>query len=133
VEPGANLEQRSDAAVDIRPSAGRLGDAGENLEERALAGSVAADETDHFAGSDLERRLAQRPQFGVVWCSGTFGQEPARAAHRRGAEIDKALAKRLLPYAELVLLSQPLGVYRNLTHLTIPHTTSANVRSIRRK
>ena len=61
VEAGADLEQRADAAGDLGPAGGRLGDARQDLEQRALAGAVAADDPDHLARTDLERDVAQRP------------------------------------------------------------------------
>ena len=41
MEAGAHLEQRADAAVDLGAAGGRLGDAREDLEQRALARAVA--------------------------------------------------------------------------------------------
>jgi hypothetical protein len=61
VESGADLEQGPDAAVKLDAPFGRLGDAGENLEERGLAGAVAADHADDLARRDLERDVLERP------------------------------------------------------------------------
>ena len=44
VEPGAELDERGDAAVHRDRALGRLGDAGHELEHRALARPVAADD-----------------------------------------------------------------------------------------
>src|SRR6476660_671928 len=49
VKTGADFQERSDAAVDVRPPAGRLRDAGENLQQGALPGAVPADQPDHFS------------------------------------------------------------------------------------
>ena len=51
MEAGAQLDQRRDPAVDLDRAAGRLGDAGDELERRALAGSVAADDAEGRAAA----------------------------------------------------------------------------------
>ena len=43
--------------------AGRLGDAAQDLEQRALAGAVAADDAEHLALLDLEADILQRPEL----------------------------------------------------------------------
>ena len=63
VKAGADLEQAADAAAQPHPPLGRLGDAAEDLEQRALAGSVAADDADDLALLDLEADILQRPEF----------------------------------------------------------------------
>src|SRR5262249_32495603 len=62
VEAGADFQQAADAARDLDLALGRLGDAGEDLEQRALAGAVAADDTDHFATVHLEAYVLQGPE-----------------------------------------------------------------------
>ena len=42
---------------------GGLGDAAENLEQRALAGSIASDDANHLALLHLEAYILQRPEF----------------------------------------------------------------------
>ncbi len=66
MEPGSNLEEAADAAVELDRPLGRLGDAREELEQRALAGAVAADEPEDLALPDLEGDVAQRPQSLVA-------------------------------------------------------------------
>ena len=63
------------------PSGRRLGDARQDLEQRALAGAVAADDADDLALLDLERHVLQRPE-----ASGPAGRgvRAARASSRRG-------------------------------------------------
>ena len=46
VEAGADFQQAADAAVEIDLAVGHLGDARQDLQQRALAGAVAADEAD---------------------------------------------------------------------------------------
>src|SRR5438132_1521671 len=57
VEAGADFQQAADAAGDLDFPLGRLGDAREDLEQRALAGAVAADDADHFATVHLEAHV----------------------------------------------------------------------------
>ena len=49
VEAGADLEQRADAAAGTATSLGRRGDVADDLQQRALAGSVGADDPERFA------------------------------------------------------------------------------------
>ena len=73
--PVPDLEQRSDAAADRRLARGRLGDAREDLQQRALARPVAADDArrPRPAGSRRRRRAAPR----------TWHPSPRAAARRR--------------------------------------------------
>ena len=66
MEPGAELEQRADAA--LRPDAAgrRLDDPGDQPQQRRLAGPVAADESDRLAASDVGRDVTQRPDVDRV-------------------------------------------------------------------
>ena len=58
MEARADLEQTADAALDLYPTRGGLGDARKNLEQGALAGAVAADDADHLPGLDVEAHVA---------------------------------------------------------------------------
>src|SRR5262245_25124000 len=71
VEAGADLQQAADAAGYLDLALGRLGDAREDLEQRTLAGAVAADDANHFAAVHLEAYVFQRPE-GVfsIWSVG---------------------------------------------------------------
>ena len=46
MEAGADFEQAADAAAELDPAGGRLGDAGQELEQRRFAGAVAADDAE---------------------------------------------------------------------------------------
>src|SRR6185503_2832080 len=54
VESRADLEQGADAAADLGETGRRIGDAREDLQEGALARSVAADQADDVAVVDVE-------------------------------------------------------------------------------
>ena len=54
MKAGADFEQASNTTAKNYAPSGRLGDAAENLEERAFAGSVASDNPQYLAALDLE-------------------------------------------------------------------------------
>src|SRR5690606_33713315 len=59
VEAGADLQQGTDAAVDLGPAAGGFGDLRQDFEQRALAGPVAADDAHDLAAFHLERNVLE--------------------------------------------------------------------------
>src|SRR6267154_4313748 len=59
VKPGSNLEQAGNAASQHHSTGGRLGDAAEDLEQRAFTGAVAADNAHHLAWLYLEGDILQ--------------------------------------------------------------------------
>jgi|SRR6516162_2145221 len=54
VEPPAHLEQACDPSAENHPARGRFGDAAEDLEKHALAGSIAPDGSQYLAAFNLE-------------------------------------------------------------------------------
>src|SRR5581483_441500 len=112
-EPRADLEQRRDAAVDVGVALRRLGDPGEELEQRRLAGAVPADDRDRIAFLDLERQLVDGPD-------GALFLTPQPAARHRNGSFD-------LPDA--VALAQSVCADRDVGHQIM----STIVRSVRRK
>lgn len=62
VEAGPDLDERGEAAVDRDAAAGRRGDAGQQLQQRALARAVRADDAERGAARHVERHVAQRPE-----------------------------------------------------------------------
>jgi hypothetical protein len=81
VKAGADLEQRADPAPELNPPFGRGDDAGEDLEQGALAGAVPAHDARHLAHADLEGHVAQRPEEVVPG-------SPGLAAERRARRVD---------------------------------------------
>ena len=75
VEPGADLQQASDAAVEHDFAFGHLGDARQNLQQRALSRAVAADQAKHLAAVHVEGDVPQRPELLPL-------ELPERMAHR---------------------------------------------------
>ena len=66
MKAGADLEQAADPAFDLDLAAGGGGDAGEDLEQGALAGAVAADDAEDLALADLEAGVAPGPELAVL-------------------------------------------------------------------
>jgi len=72
VEARPELDEGRDLPVDPEASGGRLEEAGDELEERRLAGAVRADDAERLAAADLEadvreggdrlRRLERPPE-----------------------------------------------------------------------
>jgi len=69
VETSAHLQQRAHPAIDLGPPLRRLGDAGEDLEQRSLPRPVAADDAHDLAALHLEGHILQGPD-GLVGDSG---------------------------------------------------------------
>ncbi len=62
VEPRAQLQQRADAAVDDDGAARRLDHAGDDLQQRRLAGAVLADDAERRACHQLEPDAVERAE-----------------------------------------------------------------------
>ena len=103
IEARSHLDQGGDVAAD-RHLAGRRGiDPGQEPQQRALAGAVAADDAHAVAGLDLERDVAQGPELG--------------AGHRRlpaQQQVEDGALERILlvgvvdePKRDVVQLDQP--------------------------
>src|SRR5439155_879466 len=60
LETQGDVEQRADLPLDPERAGGRRVDAGQDLEQRALAGAVVADAADAFAALDFQREAVQR-------------------------------------------------------------------------
>jgi len=67
VEAGADLQEGTDPAPHDDLALGRVGNAGEDLEEGALAGAVPADDAEHLTALDLEVDILEGPE-GVLRC-----------------------------------------------------------------
>ena len=60
--PAPERQQARDPAVDLDRPRGRRDDPGEDLEQRALAGAVRADDGERLAVDELEADVAERPE-----------------------------------------------------------------------
>ena len=63
VESGAHFEQAPDASIQTRFPFGHLGDSRQDLQQRALARAIAADEAEHFTAPRLEAHVFQGPEL----------------------------------------------------------------------
>src|SRR6266849_3680320 len=63
MKAGADLKQAGHASPDNRAPLSGLGDPAKDLEQRALACSVTADDPQHLAAPNLERHVLQCPEF----------------------------------------------------------------------
>ena len=62
MEPRPDLDQGGEPAADFDPAGGRRRDAGEQLQEGALARAVRSDHAERFAADHVERQVAKRPE-----------------------------------------------------------------------
>src|SRR5712692_9999002 len=136
VESSAHLQQGTNPAPHLGMALGRLGDARENLQERALARPVTPDYTDGLAMSYLEGGVPESPEslVHIGRADGPTAQQCACPAKRGQKRIGKRLRQSsvciLLP-GDVVLLAKTLCTDDIATHW-FPYKTSANVFSIRR-
>ena len=70
IEAGAQFEQRRNAPVHGHLAAGGLQNSGHELQQRALARSVFADDAEGLALLDLEADVLQRPEVLVMIAPG---------------------------------------------------------------
>ena len=63
VEARSDLEQARDTPTQQDAPFCRLGDAAQDLQQRALSGAVATDDTENLALFDLEAHIPKRPKF----------------------------------------------------------------------
>ncbi len=114
MEAGADLQQRPNAAADLRAPLRRLRDPREDLEERRLAGAVAADDPHNLALLDLERNVLERPDMALL-VAVAAAEEPKR----RGGGPHQRLAQRGVRAPALpdpVALAQPFDSDGKIFH-----------------
>ena len=63
MKAGADLQQARHPPAQPDAPCGRLGDAAQDLEQRALAGAVPTDDANDLAALDLETDVLERPEF----------------------------------------------------------------------
>src|ERR1035438_10555959 len=100
---------------------GRLSDAGENFEQRALPCPVAANDADHFSTLDFERDVIQRPDVGLLPAGATvrgMPQSGAKAAKRRSEGVRNYITDRLVrfPFPDPVLLCESFATNGYVSH-----------------
>src|SRR5262249_3611957 len=123
VKAGADLQQACHPAPDDDAAGARVGDAREDLEERRLAGAVAADDAHHLAALDLERHVLQRPELlHLVACerrtsAQQIGGGASKAAGAPGNHVpERRVALRFGLVADQVFLAEALGADDDVGH-----------------
>ena len=106
--------------ISTRPSVGSVMRR-QNLQQRALAGTVAADDADHFAALDFERDVLQRPDCGLIMAAISVGRmlrSRAQAAKGRGHRVRDHVADRFvgLAFSDLVPLRESFAAYGYVSH-----------------
>src|SRR5205807_4634406 len=87
MEAGANLQQTADTTTYFGATLGRLGNPRQDLQQRALACSVVADNSQDFARCNLERDVAQGPDGVVDRCRTLRAQAAQRCGYRVGQGV----------------------------------------------
>ena len=67
IEAGAERQHRRDAPARLDRAVGRLRDPADELQQRGLAGAVAADDAEALALGDFEIDVPQHPEFLVIF------------------------------------------------------------------
>ena len=92
-----DFEQCAEAAVHGRFTGRRQRDAGKHLEQRALAGAVAADDAERLSMRNVERDVAQRPERlrVVLGCLG-LGAKATKISPRSQRGLRHEIAQRVV-------------------------------------
>ncbi len=134
VEARPHFEQRPHPAADPRLPFRGFGDAGKDLEERALSRAVASDDAEDFAAADFEGDVAQRPDYIGIVRHAPAAHEPPHRRSEAAPPFDQRLpqvALMSLQSTDVEALAHP---FRLNHHVPIhAQTMSAKVRSTRRK
>src|SRR5579863_9638277 len=89
--------------MNLRPAGGGAGDAGKNLQQRGLAGTIAPDQPRHFTLADLQRHVVERPERIRLL---TLKHRPRRAKCARERFAKKSGGRKRAP---LVALADAMG------------------------
>src|SRR5262249_32845938 len=111
METGSDFEQTRDTAAQEHPPLRRLRDPAEDLQQGALAGAVAADDTEHFAPLDLETHIVERPEY--LYLVPLYDLSPAQHVEGLTPKILHSarndLAKRHIPTAPSGHMSEEIA------------------------
>ena len=100
----ADLEEGTDPAPHDDLALGRVGDPGEDLEERALAGTISPDDAEDLAALDLEVDVFEGPEGILRLC--ILPESPDRMTHGVRETLREPLVGPVHPYP--VLLGEAL-------------------------
>src|SRR5437879_441320 len=99
MEPGPNLQQRSDSSPDVGAAVSWFRNAREDFQQCALPCSVAADDADDFSALDLERNVVQRPDgwlLAIRLAGGRMQRSGVQAAKRRSKGVGDHIPQSLV-------------------------------------
>ena len=82
MKAGADLEQRADPAIQVGEAFVGIGDARQDLQQRALARAVAADDADDGAGFHFEGDVFQGPERVLIGLGALAAQDVAQPQER---------------------------------------------------
>src|SRR5262245_12706705 len=85
MKAGADLDERRDPPIDGDTATGRRGDTRQELEQRALAGTVAADDADRCASRHIEGNVFQCPEAARV----AAGAESILLSEALDSDVDR--------------------------------------------
>ncbi len=91
VKACAEFEQGCDASADGDAAGGRRGDAGDDFEQRAFAGTVRADEAEGFAGVDGEGDVLKRVKRRGFAAAQEIAESAAPEEHACAAAVAEGL------------------------------------------
>src|SRR5205085_2323117 len=96
MKPGPDLQERANATVNVDAAGGRLSDSIQNFQERALTGTIAADNPERFTALDIERNILERPKnFRCRSCAAAQAiEEPLRQTDQ--LIVERAIAAQTL-------------------------------------
>src|SRR5690242_19338053 len=113
----ADFEQTAEPTANFRPTYGWLGYSRQNFEESGLAGAVAANHTDGFAGLDLKGDVAQGPHFFSLAQGGRAFQKTSGRVQKAAEAIAQGEISPAL--ADTVALSKRFNLDRRLQLSTL--------------
>src|ERR1700733_3874553 len=95
----SHLQQAGDPATNVYGATGRLCDPAQDLEERALAGSVASDDAEYLAFFHFEGDIPKRPE--LLACGRRRGSAPPATAFARGQAAKEGCRHQSNRFAKL--------------------------------
>ena len=113
MKAGADLQEGADPTAHDDLALRWVGDAGEDLEDGALAGAVPADDAEDLAALDLEVDVLEGPE-GVLRLCG-LPEGPQGVAHRIGDALREPFVGLIRP--DLVFLGEVLHLDDRLVFL----------------
>src|SRR5271166_2153175 len=80
MEAGAQFDQRRDRAVNVNPSGSWFVNPGDDLQQRAFAGTVPSDQTQHLAAGHIQRHIFDGVENVITY---TMSQELGKQLAQR--------------------------------------------------